>query len=138
MNLDVLVFVGGTFLGASVAAELLRKRGEKCKVVSVAASGDFCEHDPSALMEKAASFADFAVCPTFDTTPAETTSSLSAAEMAVLESGAARKLGFDSQTKAAAELVGSSVWPLRFAEIFFPAAQVSNVCALRVLSQETS
>lgn len=93
-------------------AETLRRRNDLCHVVSLAASGDFCEQDPLKCIRMATALSNNSLTPIFDA--AQKTESLSPAEFAALESGASRALGFDSQTKAEAELVGMS-----FREFYF-------------------
>ena len=107
-GLDALIVLGGTFLGCATLAEQLAQRGDKCKVINVCGASDFCMIDPSSCIEKLHQVSGCA--PAFFSGIDKRIACEKTQEI-VCDASGAFGLGFDTQTKAAAELVGElSIW----------------------------
>ncbi|XP_026193476.1 uncharacterized protein LOC34617665 [Cyclospora cayetanensis] len=103
-GLDVLIVLGGTFTGCATLAEQLEQRGDKCKVLSVCGGSDFCMFDPTTSLEKLQRIS--ATVPGFNCGN-ERRIACQKTQDIICDASGALGLGFDTQTKAAAELVGN-------------------------------
>lgn len=103
-HLDVLIVLGGTFVGCATLAEQMQQRGDSCKVINICGASDFCMIDPSPCMEKLQQ--NSSVSPTFCTGTHKLIACQNSQQI-ITDASGALGLGFDSQTKAASELVGN-------------------------------
>ncbi|KAL8272159.1 hypothetical protein Esti_003928 [Eimeria stiedai] len=115
-ELDALIVLGGTFVGCATLAEQLEQRGDKCKVINVCGGSDFCMIDPSGCLEKLqqTSFSSPAFC--FGNNKQINCRNT---QQCVCDASGAFGLGFDTQTKAAAELVGNLMTDSKSAAKYF-------------------
>lgn len=103
-GLDALIVLGGTFLGCATLAEQLAQRGDNCKVINVCGDSDFCMVDPTSCIEKLQQISGSA--PAF-CSGGDKLIGCEKTQETICDASGALGLGFDTQTKAAAELIGN-------------------------------
>ncbi|CDJ51240.1 phosphofructokinase, putative [Eimeria brunetti] len=107
---DVLIILGGTLAGSAALSEWISEKGEKCKVINVGGASDFCMQDPCLLLQQLEQVQQQQqqrqqmVCFTNTNT---NNFNVAKAQTSLRDASGAAGLGFDTQTKAAAELVGN-------------------------------
>ncbi|CDJ42305.1 phosphofructokinase, putative [Eimeria tenella] len=104
-SLDVLVVLRGTFSGCASLAERLAERGDRCCVLNVCGDSDFCLSDPSSFMNAMEQIYGSTI--TFSGQQNDQPIACENTHKLIRDAAGAFALGFDTQTKAAAELVGN-------------------------------
>ena len=114
-GLDILVVIGGSLAGSAALAEELSRRGEQIVVLNVCGASDFCMQDPSSFMQQLQQQLSSSSL----TFSANQNTACSTARACITDASGAAALGFDTQTKAAAELVGEEPYALLLLLLFF-------------------
>lgn len=116
-SLDVLVVLRGTFMGSAALAEQLQQRGDKTKIINVCGDSDFCLSDPSPCLQALQRLSGVNVICCCG--GKEKKIFCEKTQKIICDASGAAALGFDSQTKAAAELVGNLMTDSKSASKYF-------------------